>query len=125
MNKISRKQALAILLGAAASAAATLALAAQPQTVQIRPQSTYSLSPDDFDAAYAHRYDLNNGQTLKLRHSPLRYFVRLAGAPEVELFPQARDVFLTSTGATVLFRDDGDTVVVRGFEKMPGHGPLR
>lgn len=125
MNKILRNKPLRCLLGGAAWVTATLALAASAPTVQVRPRTTYNLSPDDFDAAYARRYDLRNGQTLQLRHSPLRYFARLTGAQEVELYPQAPDVFLTSTGATVLFRDEGDTVIVRGFERMPGNGRVR
>jgi hypothetical protein len=125
MNKTLMNTALGCLLGAATWMTATLAVAAQAQTVQVRPGASYRLSPDDFDAAYARLYELRNGQLLELRHSARHFYARLAGAPEVELYPQAPDVFLTSTGATVLFRDDGDTIVVRGFERIPGNGRVR
>ncbi len=115
------------LIAATAVAAATLAMSAasaapqviadQNDAVQIRRSSGYLLANNEFDA-FATSYLLENGQRIKFTQRVARYYVQLEHEPRVELLPQEHGVFMTANGARVQFREEGEIVAIRDFDKL-------
>lgn len=66
-----------------------------------------------------HAYRLSNGQVLKLTKTGNHYYAQLDNGKRVRLYPQAGQEFVTADGAKVIFADNGDTVGVDNFEKLP------
>ncbi len=64
-------------------------------------------------------YRLSNGQVLKLTQTGNNYYAQLDHGKRVRLYPQSDKEFVTADGARVIFGDDGDTVGVDNFEKLP------
>lgn len=114
------------LIGAVCAAALlslSSAQAAEPVTtesVQVPGgRAAYTLAPQEF-SNYGNAYLLDTGHTLKLRQKLNRYFIQLKGEPEVEIFGLAPTKFTSRAGTQFAFRDDGNMVIVSGFERLPG-----
>lgn len=80
--------------------------------------ASYYVTPVEF-ADFAHAYRLTNGQVLKFTQSGNLYFTQLDNGQRVRLFALSRDEFVTADGAKMIFGEDGDTVGVDNFEKLP------
>ena len=87
------------------------------QSVQVSGKASYKLAPQEF-VDYAHSYILETGHTLKLRQQVNRYYAQLKGEPEVEIYPQEAGAFVSQSGATLAFKDDGDTVIVTSLNRL-------
>lgn len=87
------------------------------QSVQVPGKASYKLAPQEF-VDYAHSYVLETGHTLKLRQQVNRYFAQLKGEPEVEIYPQEPGAFVSQSGATLAFKDEGDMVMVTSLNRL-------
>ena len=116
---------------ALSSIAATFAIAiasmsaahAQDASVPVKAKAvtqsaSYYVTPVEF-ADFAHAYRLTNGQVLKFTQSGNLYFTQLDNGQRVRLFALSRDEFVTADGAKMIFGEDGETVGVDNFEKLP------
>lgn len=114
-------------LRTAAFAAAWLAMAcatAGPQqvagsgeSVQIPAPESYKLAPNEFNE-YAYSYQLDNGQQLRFSQRVNTYYVQLRGEAKTQIFSRAPGVFMTASGVRMEFRDSGEQVVIRNFERL-------
>lgn len=109
--------AAALALGLSCFSAAALELGEQ-DTVKVSGKA-YKLAPQELNQ-YGQRYQLDTGDTLLLRQQVNRYFTRIKGQQEVELFGRAPGVFETADGTRLEFRNDADLVVITGLVKLPG-----
>lgn len=108
---------------AALAIAATGLVAAQDSTVQIRASDTkpIKLMQGDFND-FASLYQLSNGRYIKFSTQERRYYARLDNGQRTEIFPVARTVFMTASGAQFTFRDSGDSLTVNNYETLPMAG---
>lgn len=111
----------AALLTAGAAAQAQDADAVGKINVSGKPGS-YKLAPQEF-TPYASSYKLDTGEQIVLRRQVGRYFVHLKGENEVEIYGTAPGAFASRDGLRLDFRDDGDTVLLRGLAALPGAAP--
>lgn len=117
-------------LRTAALAAAWMGMAcayAEPQVVsgsenservQIVAPGSYKLAPTEFND-YAYTYVLDNGQTIRFSQRARTFYAQLHGEVKTQMFGTAPGVFMTAAGARVEFRDDGEIVAIRNFERLP------
>ena len=117
-----------LLSVAVAAALSTASLAyAGPQTadsandsandsVKINAPSRYYMPAQDF-ADYQGSYGLSNGDTLKLTQR-IGHFYAVVNGEKVELQPTSRASFVTSSGATLRFTDDGYNVTITNYERI-------
>ena len=103
---------------------AALAFAAMPAaqaddtSVQIKGGiSRVHLLQGDF-ADYRNTYQLTNGQVLTFSERMARYYAQLDDGQRVEIFPLARDKFVTATGTRFEF-SDAENVGVANFARLP------
>lgn len=82
-----------------------------------RPTSVY-VDPAAFDN-YAHRYQLDNGQKVVFRQSVLQRYVKLDEGKELRIYATSPTTFVTDQGTRFEFRDDGDSVAISDFQKLP------
>jgi len=113
----------AIALSAAVMTSAFAAPAGDQETVQIKAPSAYQLGNNEFDE-YAYTYVLENGKRIKFTQRVAHYYAQLEGEKKTELLPQSEGVFMTANGARIQFRDDGDTVAIRNYEKLAANSKL-
>lgn len=78
----------------------------------------YHVMPFEF-ADVNQAYRLSNGQVLKLTRTGNHYYAQLDQGKRVRLYAMTDNEFVTSDGAKVIFGDNGDTVGVDNFEKLP------
>jgi hypothetical protein len=111
------------LLGASALAQA------QDSSVQVRASDTpktahrYYMQPYEF-SDYRGLYQLTNGQRIAFRERMNRFYATLGDGEPVRIFPTSRNTFLTAEGAHIEFRDEGDTVAIANYERLPMAGNL-
>jgi hypothetical protein len=105
---------------AAALALTSMSVAhAQDGSVQIKARSAhYYVAPGEF-AEFKHAYELTNGQILQFTQNGNRYYTQLDKGERVRLFAVSPTVFMTEEGTRIIFTDQGDTVGVSNFEKLP------
>jgi hypothetical protein len=93
--------------------------AAEPgTTVRVPAPSGYKMTPDEFKD-YAWRYDLSNGRQIEFSRNFRHYVVALDGEQSTELYPIARGVFMTAAGTRIEFQQDGASVLIRNYERLP------
>jgi hypothetical protein len=68
---------------------------------------------------YAHRYQLDNGQKVVFRQSVLQRYVKLDQGKELRLYATSPTTFVTEQGTRFEFRDDGDSLAISEFQKLP------
>ncbi|MES2261069.1 MAG: hypothetical protein V4724_21345 [Pseudomonadota bacterium] len=116
-----------VLAGFPGVAPAQLAPAEEPaimtESIQIKASAAtaYRLAPQEFDQ-YAHPYLLDNGIVLQFHQRRRQAYTQLYNEAPVELFPLAPGKFVTALGATIEFKDDGDTIAVTHLDRMPYSG---
>jgi len=79
--------------------------------------SRLHLLQGDF-ADYRNAYQLSNGQVLTFSERMSRYYAQLDDGQRVEIFPVARDKFVTATGTRFEF-SDAENVGVANFARLP------
>lgn len=115
---------IAIVLSAATMTGAVAAPAGeQDDTVQIKAPASYQPANNEFDE-YAYTYLLEDGKRIKFTQRVAHYYAQLEGEKKTELLPQSEGVFVTASGARIQFRDDGDTVAIRHYDKLAVHRQL-
>ncbi|MGV7209353.1 hypothetical protein ACLB1G_16035 [Oxalobacteraceae bacterium A2-2] len=91
-------------------------------SVQIKRAPGYDMTKAEF-LDYAYSYRLENGQVVEFTEDSGRYFAQLRSKNmaynRVEIFPVDASTFVTSSGARIAFRDEGSTVGVSNFERLP------
>lgn len=118
-----KKLLAAVFASAALLATATANADDNSAAVQVRvPTSIYKLAPQEFND-FAHRYIMATGDSLQLRQSLNRYYAKLNGGAEVEIYGQQPGVFVASTGTRLEFHDDGDQLVMINGGTLPGASP--
>jgi hypothetical protein len=113
--------AAALLAAAATTVQAQETDAVGKINVSAKPGS-YSLAPQEF-TPYESSYKLDTGEQIVLRRQVGRYFVHLKGENEVEIYGTAPGAFASNNGLRLDFRDEGDTVLLRGLAALPGAAP--
>ena len=113
---IVNKFIFTVFAGAALFGTAGMAAAQDTGMQSVQVSASYIPAPREFD--YGPEYKLQTGDVLKVRQEGNRYFSQLGDAPEIEILPQARGVFLARTGAKIEFRDSGQSVVVTDPDRL-------
>jgi len=112
---------LSIAVAAALSLAA-IGVQAAPEsageTVQIKAPAGFRFEPQQFDD-FNYAYDLDNGASVRFSRRVARYYAQLEGSPKVEIFPVAPNEFVTRAGARVTFADEGWTLSINNYERLP------
>ena len=105
---------------AAALALTSMTVAhADDSSVQIKARSAhYYVSPSEF-ASFKNTYALTNGQILQFTQNGNRYYTQLDKGERVRLFAVSPTVFMTEAGTRIVFTDQGETVGLSNFEKLP------
>lgn len=110
-----------ILLGVVAALALTsLPVVHAEDTVNIeRPRVTrYHMDASEF-RSFANRYALSNGQQLAFKQAMTSRYVQLDDGEFQRIYATSPKTFVTESGVRFEFRDEGDTVAVTDFAKLP------
>lgn len=110
-----------ILLGVVAALALTsLPAVHAADSVDVKAQrvTSHYVDPATF-SNYAHRYQLDNGQKVVFRQSVLQRYVKLDEGKELRIYATSPTTFVTDSGTRFEFRDDGDSVAISDFQKLP------
>lgn len=92
---------------------------AEDSSVQIKANpSRYYLTPAEF-ADFKNTYELTNGQILKFTQSGNLYYTQLDKGERVRLFAVSPTAFVTAAGTRISFSEQGGTVGISNFEKLP------
>lgn len=100
--------------GAAPDATATNAAS---ESVKISA-SRYHMEPQEF-RDYQSSYNLSNGETISFTRQVGRFYTAIKGQPRVEIYAVGPAEFITRTGARMSFADNGDTLTVSNYERLP------
>ena len=105
---------------AAALALSSMSVAhAQDSSVQIKASTGhYYLAPNEF-ADFKKTYELTNGQFLQFTQNGTSYYTQLDKGERVRIFAVSPTVFVTEAGTRISFTDQGETVGLSNFEKLP------
>lgn len=91
---------------------------AKTESVQIKASAGYKMKVQDFQD-YAYTYQLSNEDKIKFSQRVSHYYAQVSGGQKTELFAVAPGVFVTAGGARVEFTDDGYTVTITNYERLP------
>ncbi|RFP16710.1 hypothetical protein D0T25_17950 [Duganella sp. BJB488] len=100
--------------GAAPDATATNAAS---ESVKISA-SRYHMEPQEFQD-YQSAYRLSNGETMRFTRQVGHFYTEIKGQPRVEIYAVGPAEFITRTGAHMSFTDNGDTLTVSNYERLP------
>jgi hypothetical protein len=112
-----------ILLGVVAALALTslpVVHAEENTSVKVdapRPARRY-MSPDDF-RLFVNKYQLENGQTIVFKQRIMQKYAQLADGDYVRIYAVGANSFVTDSGVRFDFVDEGDTVHISDFQKLP------
>lgn len=92
---------------------------AEDSSVQIKAKpARYYVTPSEF-ADFKNTYELTNGQILQFTQTGNHYYTQLDKGERVRIFAASPTVFVTEAGTRIIFSDQGQTVGVSNFEKLP------
>lgn len=104
----------------AAFALSSLSIAhAEDISVQIKsssPQRYHMVEADFHD--FKNTYQLENGQKVTFSARMNHYFGQVDDGERIRIYAISPTAFVTDTGARIEFREKGDTVGIRNFEKL-------
>lgn len=111
-----------ILAGVAASLALSslMTVAHADQTsVEITSKSPqrYHMLEDEF-YNFKSVYGLENGQHIRFTSVMGRFYTQLDNGQRVRIYPVSRTAFVTENGASIEFREQGETLGIANFEKL-------
>lgn len=111
-----------ILLGAVAALALTSVPAAYADDSSVNVHAPrihrYYMDPQEF-RAYSATYMLENGQTISFRQRMSLMYTQLEDGKSVRIYAVSPKAFVTETGVRIEFRDEGETVAITDFQKLP------
>ncbi|MRW92537.1 gel scht [Duganella sp. FT80W] len=111
-----------ILLGVVAALALTSlpAVHAEDSSVSIQAPriARYYMDPVEF-RTYSNTYQLENGQTINFRQRMTMMYTQLEDGRSVRIYAVSPKAFVTETGVRIEFRDEGETVAITDFQKLP------
>nr|WP_315258651.1 gel scht [uncultured Duganella sp.] len=110
-----------ILLGvvAALSLTALPVVHAQDSVNIERPRvQRYHMDASEF-RDFANRYALSNGQEVVFKRMISSHYVQLDDGQYVRIYPTSRKSFVTDSGVRFEFRDEGETVAITDFARLP------
>ncbi len=106
-------------IAAALALTSMSAVHAHEDSVQIKAKpARYYVTPGEF-AEFKNAYELTNGQILQFTQSGNHYYTQLDKGERVRLFAVSPTVFVTEAGSRIVFTEQGETVGVSNFEKLP------
>jgi hypothetical protein len=106
----------AAMMGAAA-AAEPAGAGSQNGAAQAYASRSYEPAIGEFDD-YERTYVLEDGRRIEFTQRIGTYYVQLQGEKRTELLPQSRGVFLTASGTRIEFRDNGENLSIRNYDKL-------
>lgn len=106
----------AAMMGAA-SAAEPAGAGSQNGAAQAYVSRSYEPAVGEFDD-YERTYVLEDGRRIEFTQRIDTYYVQLQGEKRTELLPQSRGVFLTANGTRIEFRDNGENLSIRNYDKL-------
>jgi hypothetical protein len=113
------KTTLLSLAVAAALSATSFAHAADAgESVKINAPAGYHIEPQQF-ADYEYAYQLSNGDQVRFTRKVGVFYTAVKGSPKVRIFPTGPGQFVTSSGTKMTFTEDGDTVTINNYERLP------
>ncbi len=111
----------AILTGViAALALSSLPAAHAEDSVAIKAPriARYFMDPAEL-RTYTNVYQLENGQTINFRQRIGMMYTQLEDGRSVRIYAVSPKAFVTENGVRIEFRDDGETVAITDFQKLP------
>jgi hypothetical protein len=87
------------------------------QSIEIRGDKIYKLAPHEFDT-YVGIYKMDSNSTLKVWQRGSRFYSQLRDQPSQELVATSPGRFVTTSGARLKFLNEGNTVVVTGYDRL-------
>lgn len=106
-------------LVAALAFAAVPAAHADDTSVQIKgDHKRIHMMQEDF-ADYKNSYQLTNGQILKFSQRQAHFYAQVDKGQRVEIYPIARDQFVSDAGTRFEFSDEAENVGVANFGRLP------
>jgi hypothetical protein len=115
---LSLAVAAALSIASIASAApASAAQEAASESVKISAPR-YHIEPSEF-SEYLYAYKLSNGDMLRFSNRVGHYYAQVKGQPKVEIFATGPAEFVTDTGTRMKFTEDGDTLTINNYERLP------
>lgn len=92
---------------------------AEDSSVRINAKpARYYVTPSEF-ADFKNTYELTNGQILQFTQTGNHYYTQLDKGERVRIFAASPTVFVTEAGTRIIFSDQGQTVGISNFEKLP------
>ncbi|SEN69071.1 hypothetical protein SAMN05428959_102927 [Duganella sp. CF517] len=92
---------------------------AEDSSVHINAKPTrHYMTPGDF-AEFKNTYELTNGQMLQFTQNGNHFYTQLDNGERVRIFASSPTEFVTEAGTRIKFTDEGDTVGLSNFEKLP------
>ena len=92
---------------------------AQDSSVHIKAKTaSYYVTPGEF-ADFKNTYRLSNGQLLQFTQDGNRFYTQIDKGQRVRIFASSPTVFVTDAGTRIVFTEQGDTVGIDNFEKLP------
>jgi len=111
-----------ILLGVVAALALTsLPAVHAEESVDVKAARTthrYNMEPSEF-RQYANRYELKNGQQIVFKHYMRQRYATLDDGQYVRIYATSPQTFVTESGVRFEFRDEGETVAITDFARLP------
>lgn len=110
-----------ILLGVVAALALTsLPVVHADDSVHIeRPHATrYHMDASEF-RSFSNRYALTNGQEVAFKQTMSQRYVQLDDGQYVRIYATSPKTFVTDSGVRFEFRDEGETVAITDFARLP------
>ena len=92
---------------------------ADDSSVQINAKpARYYVTPSEF-ADFKNAYHLTNGQILQFTQNGNHFFAQLDKGQRVRIFAASPTEFVTDAGTRIIFTEQGETVGINNFEKLP------
>lgn len=92
---------------------------AEERSVHITAKpARYYVAPGDF-ADFRNAYELTNGQILRFTQSGNQFYTQLDEGERVRIFASSPTAFVTEAGTRIVFTEQGETVGISNFEKLP------
>ncbi|MYM33856.1 gel scht [Duganella sp. FT94W] len=83
-----------------------------------RVTKRYMMDQSEF-RQYANRYQLQNGQQLSFKQVMTMRYAILDDGQYVRIYPTSAKTFVSDDGVRFEFRDEGETVAITDFAKLP------
>ncbi len=115
---------LSLAVAAALSIAAVASAAPASASAEVASESVkisaarYHMEPQQF-LDYQSSYQLSNGETMRFTRQVGRFYTEIKGQARVEIFAVGPAEFITRNGSRMVFDDEGDSLTVSNYERLP------